>query len=391
MIAWFQTRALPRFQNGYASVVRWAIGHPALVMVGMMVLFFGSFAAVGLRGPKVAFFPKGDPKFVYTYLNMPVGTRVEVTDSVTKMLENRIYGVIGRNNPDVESVITNVAIGATDGTEGGAPGVSQSHLGKVGVAFKELSERTGPATSKYMDEIREVVKGIPGTEVSVDQEASGPPTGKEIAIEVAGDDYVELAKLSKKVTRYIDSLNIGGVEQLRSNLEDRNPEIAVNIDRARANREGISTAQIGMEVRTAIYGSEASKFKTPDDEYPIQVRYAKPYRDDVNAIVNAPLTFRDATGPGAAGAYQLGGQRDLRHHLRRHQAQRREAGYHHLLQRAQRLHRPRCGAPTSKQALETFPTPPGYDHQHGRRAGRPEGNQRLPASGRRPGASASSS
>ncbi|HEX8656359.1 MAG TPA: efflux RND transporter permease subunit, partial [Hymenobacter sp.] len=296
MIAWFQTRALPRFQNGYASLVRWAIGHPALVMVGMVVLFVGSFGAVYLRQPKVAFFPKGDPKFVYTYLKMPVGTRVEVTDSVTKILEKRIYGVIGNNNPDVESVITNVAIGATDGTEGGAPGVSQSHLGKVGVAFKELSERKGPATSTYMDKIREVVKGIPGAEVSVDQEAAGPPTGKEIAIEVAGDDYVALAKLSKKVIRYVDSLKIGGVEQLRSNLEDRNPEIAVNIDRTRANREGISTAQIGMEVRTAIYGSEASKFKTPDDEYPIQVRYAEPYRSDVDAIVNAPLTFRDATG-----------------------------------------------------------------------------------------------
>ncbi|SFQ33931.1 efflux RND transporter permease subunit [Hymenobacter arizonensis] len=296
MIAWFQTRALPKFQNGYASVVRWAIGHPALVMVGMLVLFVGSFVAVGLRGPSVAFFPKGDPKFVYTYLKMPVGTRVEVTDSVTKVLENRIYGVIGRDNPDVESVITNVAIGAGDPGEATATGVSQSHLGKVGVAFKELSERKGPATSKYMDEIREAVKGIPGTEVAVDQEASGPPTGKEIAIEVAGDDYVQLAKLSKKVTRYIDSLKIGGVEQLRSNLEDRNPEIAVNIDRTRANREGISTAQIGMEVRTSIYGMEASKFKTADDEYPIQVRYAEPYRSDVNAIVNAPLTFRDATG-----------------------------------------------------------------------------------------------
>ena len=80
------------------------------------------------------------------------------------------------------------------------------------------------------------------------------------------------------MTRYVDSLHIGGVEALRSNLQDRNPEIAVNINRTRANREGISTGQIGMEVRTAIYGTEASKFKTSDDEYPIQVRYAEPYR-----------------------------------------------------------------------------------------------------------------
>ncbi len=300
MIAGFQRSILPRLQNGYARLVEIVVGGTVWRQVGIMlslvVLFVGSIMAVGARKPKVDFFPKGDPKFIYTYLRMPVGTKVEVTDSVTKILERRVYGVIGRNNPDVESVITNVAIGAGDPTEATASGVSQSHLGKVGVAFKELAEQTGPATHTYMDKIREVVKGIPGAEVSVDQEASGPPQGKEVAIEVSGDDYPKLAALSKKVERYVDSLKIGGIEDLRSDLQDRNPEIGVRINRVRANREGISTAQIGSEVRTAIYGYEASKFKTPDDEYPIQVRYAKPYRDNVDAIVNAPLTFRDATG-----------------------------------------------------------------------------------------------
>jgi multidrug efflux pump subunit AcrB len=300
LIAGFQRSVLPRFQDGYARLVEIVVGGTVWRQVGIMlslvVLFVGSIMAVGARKPKVDFFPKGDPKFIYTYLRMPVGTKVEVTDSVTKILERRVYGVIGRKNPDVESVITNVAIGAGDPTEATATGVSQSHLGKVGVAFKELAEQTGPATHTYMDKIREVVKGIPGAEVSVDQEASGPPQGKEVAIEVSGDDYPKLAALSKKVERYVDSLKIGGIEDLRSDLQDRNPEIGVRINRTRANREGISTAQIGSEVRTAIYGYEASKFKTPDDEYPIQVRYAKPYRDNVDAIVNAPLTFRDATG-----------------------------------------------------------------------------------------------
>jgi multidrug efflux pump len=300
MIAGFQRSLLPRLQNGYGRLVELAvtgsIWRQVAIMSGLVVLFVVSIMAVGARKPKVDFFPSGDPKFIYTYLRMPVGTRVEVTDSVTRELEKRVYKVIGRNNPDVESVITNVAIGAGDPTEATAAGTSQSHLGKVGVAFKELSEQKGPATHIYMDKIREVVKGIPGAEVSVDQEASGPPQGKAVAIEVAGDDYPKLAALSKKVERYVDSLKIGGIEDLRSDLQDRNPEIGVNINRTRANREGISTAQIGSEVRTAIYGFEASKFKTPDDEYPIQVRYAKPYRDNVDAIVNAPLTFRDATG-----------------------------------------------------------------------------------------------
>ncbi|MDQ2768882.1 MAG: efflux RND transporter permease subunit [Bacteroidota bacterium] len=360
MIAWFQTRALPKFQNGYASLVRWAIGHPALVMVGVLVLFVGSFVAVGARKPHVDFFPKGDPKFIYTYLNMPVGTRVEVTDSITHVLENRIYDVIGRNNPDVESVISNVAIGANDpGDASSAGGVSQSHMGKVAVAFKELSARTGPKTRVYMDKIREVVKGIPGAEISVDQEASGPPQPKPIAIEVAGDDYKVLAALSKKVTRYVDSLHIGGVEALRSNLQDRNPEIAVNINRTRANREGISTGQIGMEVRTAIYGTEASKFKTADDEYPIQVRYAKPYREDVDAVINAPLTFRDATG--AIRQVPISSVADVTYGSTYGGIKRKDT--HRVITISSNVLNGFSGpdvASAVQTALKSFPTPPGY-------------------------------
>ncbi|AMJ68299.1 efflux RND transporter permease subunit [Hymenobacter sp. PAMC 26628] len=297
-IAYFQTRMLPAFQNAYARLVAWAVHgsfwRQGSIMFGMLVLLVLSGVAVGVRKPKVEFFPSGDPKFIYTYLKMPVGTAVEVTDSVTRILEKRVYGVIGQNNPDVESVISNVAIGANDPQE--QTGAAQSNLGKVAVAFKELSDRTGPKTRTYMTKIREVVKGIPGAEVTVDQESSGPPQQKEIAIEVSGDDYQQLAKLSKRVFHYVDSLQIPGVERLHSDLEDANPEIALRVDRERANREGISTAQVGTLARTAIFGRESSKFKTSDDDYDIQVRYADKYRKNVDALMDAPLTFRTNRG-----------------------------------------------------------------------------------------------
>ncbi|MEJ7661580.1 MAG: hypothetical protein WKG07_19310 [Hymenobacter sp.] len=127
----------------------------------------------------MAFFPKGDPKFIYTYLKMPVGTRVEVTDSVTRVLEKRIYGVIGRNNPDVESVITNVAIGADRPAAKAARGRVAVAPGQSGRGLQGAERAHRPQShASYMDKIREVVKGIPGAEVAVDQEASGPPTGE---------------------------------------------------------------------------------------------------------------------------------------------------------------------------------------------------------------------
>ena len=363
-IAGFQTKALPAFQNGYQRLVRWSLNHTALVMGGIVVIFGVSIAAIVARNPQVEFFPSGDPKFIYSYLRMPFGTDVATTDSVTHLLERRIAGVIGQNNPDVESVITNVAIGAGDPAEASVSGTSQSHLGKVTVAFKELSERTGPVTSQYMDKIREAVKDIPGTEISVDQESSGPPTGKAVAIEVAGDDYVQLAALSKKVERYVDSLRIGGIEDLRSDLVDRNPEIAVNVDRERANREGVSTTQIGSLVRTAIFGREASKFKTPDDDYPVQVRYAEPYRSNVDALMDAPVTFR--TNKGVLRQVPISSLADLEYGSTFGAIHRKN------LKKVIVLSSNVLGGYTDTevagdvaQALKSFPTPPGYEVRMG--------------------------
>ena len=63
---------------------------------------------------KTEFFPTGDPPIVYVYVKMPVGTKTYYTDSITSELEKKVFQVLGDNNPIVESVISNVAVGATD-------------------------------------------------------------------------------------------------------------------------------------------------------------------------------------------------------------------------------------------------------------------------------------
>ncbi|MHA6246383.1 efflux RND transporter permease subunit [Pontibacter sp. CAU 1760] len=294
LINGFQNNLLPRFMNGYERLLRWMLvgKRPVGVFAGVWVLLLLSFVLIGVRSPKVVFFPESDPNFVYTYINMPIGTDQAVTDSVTKLVERRIYGVIGQDNADVESVISNVAIGAGDQNERSV--TAQSHKGKVTVAFVEFMDRSGETnTSEYLNQIRNAVQGIPGADITVGQEQSGPPVGKPISIEIAGEDFAELITLSKQVETYLEQQNIEGIEELRSDLEDSKPEIVVNVDRVRANREGITTGQIGQEIRTAIFGREASKFKRDEDEYPIQIRYAEPYRDNIDALLGMRITYRD--------------------------------------------------------------------------------------------------
>jgi multidrug efflux pump subunit AcrB len=294
LIERFQNNVLPRFMRGYERLLRWMLvgKRPVGVFVGIIALLFFSLFLTAVRPPKVVFFPQSDPNFIYTYIQMPIGTDQVVTDSVTKAVERRIYNVMGESNPDVESVISNVAIGAGDQNDRST--TAQSHKGKVTVAFVEYQDRVGDKTSAaYLSEIREAVQGIPGAEITVEQEQSGPPVGKPISIEISGEDFPQLITLSKNVERFINEQQIAGIEGLQSDLEDSKPEIIINIDRERANREGISTAQIGSELRTAIFGKEASKFKLDEDEYPIQLRYAEPYRKNIDALLDLRITYRD--------------------------------------------------------------------------------------------------
>ncbi|UKJ05778.1 efflux RND transporter permease subunit [Solitalea lacus] len=307
----FQERRWPAVQEKYKQLITWSLGksRPTWLLLGTFGLLIFSFVFFGIRQPKVVFFPQSDPNFIYTYIRMPIGTDQKYTDSITKVVEGRIFKVIGKNNPIVESVIANVSIGASEDPMGG--GNAQPHLGKVGIAFVDFAKRNGESTRDYLAKIREAVKGIPGAEISVDQEQNGPPTGKPISIEIAGDNFDELVGTSNKLKRYLDSLQIGGVEELKSDFESDKPEIVVDIDRERAGREGISTGQIGMELRTAIFGNEASKFRDDKDDYKIQVRVKEDQRNNINSLMNMKLTYRDMNMGGAIRQIPLSAVADI--------------------------------------------------------------------------------
>jgi len=293
----FQRTAIPRLQAGYARLISWALKgkRPYWMLAGTVVLFFVSIVGVALRQPQVALFPQGDPNFIYVNLKLPVGTNVRVTDSVAKTIEAKVFGIVGKNNPAVDAVIGNVGLGVGDDFGFGGGNVIPNQA-KITVAFKEFKYRNGISTRKYMDSIRSAVKEIPGAEISVEQEQNGPPTGKPIDIEVSGDDFTQLISTTSKLKDYLDSLQIPGVEKLKIDADVSNPEILVNVDRERARRAGISTGQIGSAIRTAVYGTEVTKYREYEDEYPIMVRYDPSQRHNIDALMNLKITFRDNSG-----------------------------------------------------------------------------------------------
>jgi len=303
MIHGFQNRILPWIMGHYESLLRWALKgwRPAWLLVGTFFLLIFSFVFFSARNVQVVFFPKGDPNQIYVYLKLPVGTAVDYTDSVTKVLEDRVYKVLGmengKKNPVVESVITNIAIGANDPSSGDQS--THPELGRIQVSFVEYAKRHGVVTSRYLDSIRHVMSGIPGAEITVDQEQSGPPTDPPVNIEVASEDFDDLIKTAVSLKNYLDSIQTPGVEELKMDIDLTNPEITLSVDRQRAMTEGVSSAQIGQQLRTALFGKESSKIKEGKEEYKIQIRNLAVQRKNLIDLLNMNITFRDIASGGA--------------------------------------------------------------------------------------------
>jgi len=295
----FQNRVLPWIMSHYENLLRWVLKgwRPVWMLLGAIGLFFFSIVVFVLRGAPVVTFPSADPNQIYVYLKLPTGTRVEYTDSVTRILEDRVYKVLGMDpaknvtNPIVESVITNVAVGAADPNSGDRS--TRSELGRIQVSFVEFEKRHGHSSAPYLDSIRVAMKGIPGAEISVDKEANGPPTEPPVNIEVASEDFDNLIHSAVALKNYLDSIQTPGVEELKMNTDLQSPEVSLRVNRERAMAEGVSSAQIGMQIRTALFGYEASKIKDGEDEYKIQVRNNELQRHNLVDLLNMKVSFMD--------------------------------------------------------------------------------------------------
>lgn len=289
LITKFNESVLPRIQQVYKSVLAWILkgNRPWYTLVLTILFLIGSVVLLFIRSPKVVFFAESAPNSVYVYNKMPTGTDLEVTNEVAEKLEQRVYEVLGKDNPVVKSIITNVAVGAAPPNSiDQTPSPNRS---RIAISFVDYQYRNGVSTQALMDKIRENVKGIPGAEVTVEQEQQGPPSGKPINIEITGNEFDKLINISERLTAYIESQDIPGIEQLRSDLQNNNPEIIVDVDEVKANSYGLSNTQLGMELNTALLGQPISTYRDQDEEYDIRLRLQEEYRSNITDLMNLKI------------------------------------------------------------------------------------------------------
>jgi multidrug efflux pump len=306
----FQKKLLPATENGYRKLLISGLSkHPGKILGGSFLLLILSFIIVGVASPKILFFPDNQPAYVNVFIELPIGTDISATNRIAKDAEKKIYDHLMKKYKDavftnkhdtvplINSLITQVGEGTSDPMAGPQMG-NTPHKARITVAFAEAPYRGKYLTSTIMKEIDSLLEGQYEADVQiiVDKDAAGPPQEPPINIELYGDDYDTLIAEAEKMLIHLNSFNVEGIEKLRLDVETGKPELPIYTNRGMTGLMDISPAQIGMALRTSLFGADVSTFKIGDEEYDINVRYKDSTRKDIDALLSQKITFRNMKG-----------------------------------------------------------------------------------------------
>ena len=301
MARWFQNRFLVWMEELYTRQLRHALtGFWPYVYFGatILLLIFSAYFYFFLSNPKVVFFPDTDPQTVYVTMELPIGTSLERTDEISDEVEKIIKETLDPVSHIVKSVTTTVGAGMGGTFENDI----SPNKSLTSISFVEYKFRDGISTGKIMQKITEELHGFVGAKIYVDKEENGPPTGPPINIDISGDEFDQLVHISEDFLRIIKDDNIPGIDELKFNINVNQPEMVVNVDRESARLYELSTQQIAMAFRNAIFGYDAGTIKDGEDEYDIFIRMAEPYRNDVSTLMNQKVIVNGSRIPISAVA-----------------------------------------------------------------------------------------
>ncbi|MFT7685942.1 MAG: multidrug efflux pump [Candidatus Azotimanducaceae bacterium] len=252
----------------YAGILRFTTNHPLIVISITLTTLFAIVEVYGLKNNGSQFFTDVDPTF--SGVNVAAKgnySASEVRDIVTDV-EDRVVAA-----GNIKSIYTR------SGGGGFGRGSGRS-ADQVGSMFIELSDRRTRTINGWEveDSYRDAINDIPGIRAEIQTQENGPPVGKDIQIQVAGNDLAILARETKRITKYLNSME--GLVGVDDTAPVPGIEWEIIVDRKQAAMLGADVASVGAAIQLVTNGVLVGKFRPDDvdDEVDIRIRYPEEYR-----------------------------------------------------------------------------------------------------------------
>jgi len=277
----FSESFLNGMDEGYTRLLAKALAHRGFVVAVAAVsvviaVFIGRTLPTELA-------TQADEGQVSVNIELAQGTRIEVTDPVLQRVEAAVNQLV----PEATDVITN----AGGGGGYGPPGGGNVNRGQLQILLKPKDERTRSSDDIARD-LRRQLSGIPGVVVRANASggnyqmnrflSGGNQSGGRLSLEIRGESLDDARKVAQAAKDLLDT--VPGIADARLGRDEGRPELAVEVDRAKAALLGVNTTTVANTLRTNVAGTQAAMFRQSGQEYPIIVRLREDQRQAVSDV-----------------------------------------------------------------------------------------------------------
>ncbi len=279
----FATRLFQGLEAAYRHLLQGVLRHKTTTIVSALSLFVTSLLLTPYIGTE--FIPPSDEGEVRVTGEMEVGTRLELIDRQTRLLEAQVYAAV----PETRSSVVSIT---TSGTRGSAKAKGEIRL-NLGPARERARSNQAIA-----DALRnQLSDGIPGMKIRV-RAPQGQfllerilDTPEGVTVEVRGYDLETLDLLARQFS--IEIKDVPGVTDVELSREAGIPQQEIHVDRQKVSDLGLSVRDVTEVIETAVAGSKAGEYRVAGNAYRILVQLESAQKRSIDEILDLTLSTPD--------------------------------------------------------------------------------------------------
>ena len=257
-ILWFEDLQ-DRVASGYSELLGWSLDHRKTILAisGGILVASLSLLPLGFIGSE--FMTDSDRGEFAINIDLPLGTTITKTDSTVHAVERIVASI-----PEVERYLSTVGKQQSQWKN-----AEQSNLGQVQVKLTDKRKRAR-STKAIMLAIQDQTAAVPGLKTGFATISMwGAANESPLQIEIIGSDLTQVVKYADTVSAIIAQAK--GTVDVKTSWEEGKPELKIEVDRDKCARMGLTLAEVGLAVRTAIEGDIPTKYQEGDTEYDLRV------------------------------------------------------------------------------------------------------------------------
>ena len=260
--------AFDALRGGYARTLRASIGFPRITV---LVFALTTVAAIylGVVIPK-GFLPTEDTGQLFAFTEGPQDISFEAMYQQQQLAVAKI-----RENPHVQDTMSFIGVGGSS---------LQMNLGRVVITLKPRSER--PSADAIMQMLRPQLSDIPGLKVFLQNlptiRLGGVITKSQYQLALQGADLDELYQWAPRIEERMRT--IPGIQDVASDLQIKNTQVEIQIDRDKASALGLTPEQIENALFNALGARQVSTIYTPSNEFWVVLELQPQYQREASTL-----------------------------------------------------------------------------------------------------------